>query len=107
MRTPVIAALNGPAIGIGLTPALQADIRIVAADAKYGVVQAGRGVIGECASHWTAGERTACITLPAGSLPTNICIGGGPADELFVTVAHAESLLRIRLDERGDPPLTP
>jgi len=103
LRTPVIAALNGPAIGIGLTPALQADIRIVAADAKYGVVQAGRGVIGD----WAAGERTACITLPAGSLPTNICIGGGPADELFVTVAHAESLLRIRLDERGDPPLTP
>ena len=28
-----------------------------------------------------AGERTASITLPAGSLPTNICIGGGPADE--------------------------
>jgi len=54
-----------------------------------------------------AGERTASITLPAGSLPTNICIGGGSADELFVTAAHAESLLRIRLDERGDPPLAP
>ena len=43
-----------------------------------------------------AGEGTASITLPAGSLPTNICIGGAPADELFVTAAHAESLLRIR-----------
>jgi gluconolactonase len=52
-----------------------------------------------------AGERTAGITLPPGSLPTNICIGGGHADELFVTAAHAESLLRIRLDERGDPRL--
>jgi gluconolactonase len=53
------------------------------------------------------GDRTASIALPAGSLPTNICIGGGPVDELFVTAAHAESLLRIRLDECGDPPLVP
>jgi gluconolactonase len=54
-----------------------------------------------------AGERTASIALPAGSLPTNICIGGGPADELFVTAAHTESLLRIRLDDPGDPRLVP
>ena len=53
LRTPVIAALNGHAIGIGLTLALQADIRIVAAEAKYGVVQVRRGVIGDCMSHWT------------------------------------------------------
>jgi enoyl-CoA hydratase/carnithine racemase len=50
---PVIAALNGHAIGIGLTIALQADIRIVAEDAKYGVVQVRRGVIPVCMSHWT------------------------------------------------------
>lgn len=53
LRKPVIAALNGHAIGIGLTIALQADIRIAAEDAKYGVVQVRRGVIPDCASHWT------------------------------------------------------
>jgi gluconolactonase len=53
-----------------------------------------------------AGERTASITVPAGSLPTNVCIGGGSVNELFVTAAHGESLLRIRLDDRGDPALT-
>ncbi|MEB3984108.1 enoyl-CoA hydratase-related protein [Mycobacterium sp. 663a-19] len=53
LRKPVIAALNGHAIGIGLTIALQADIRIVAADAKYGVVQVRRGVIPDCMAHWT------------------------------------------------------
>jgi enoyl-CoA hydratase/carnithine racemase len=53
LRKPVIAALNGHAIGIGLTIALQADIRIVADDAKYGVVQVRRGVIPDCMSHWT------------------------------------------------------
>lgn len=53
LRKPVIAALNGHAIGIGLTIALQADIRIVAVDANYGVVQVRRGVIPDCMSHWT------------------------------------------------------
>lgn len=53
LRKPVIAAVNGHAIGIGLTIALQADIRIVAEDAKYGVVQVRRGVIPDCMAHWT------------------------------------------------------
>lgn len=53
LRTPVIAAVNGHAIGIGLTIALQADLRVMATDAKYAVAQARRGVIGDCMSHWT------------------------------------------------------
>ncbi|WP_158019148.1 enoyl-CoA hydratase-related protein [Mycobacterium basiliense] len=53
LRTPVIAAVNGHAIGIGLTIALQADIRIMAESAKYAVAQARRGVIADCMSHWT------------------------------------------------------
>ncbi|BBY77466.1 putative enoyl-CoA hydratase/isomerase [Mycolicibacterium parafortuitum] len=53
LRTPVIAAVNGHAIGIGLTIALQADLRIMALDAKYAVAQARRGVLGDCMSHWT------------------------------------------------------
>lgn len=53
LRTPVIAAVNGHAIGIGLTVALHADIRIMATDAKYAVAQARRGVLGDCMSHWT------------------------------------------------------
>ncbi|WP_326548527.1 enoyl-CoA hydratase-related protein [Mycolicibacterium sp. ND9-15] len=49
---PVIAAVNGHAIGLGLTLALQCDIRFVAADARYGVVQVRRGVVGDAYSHW-------------------------------------------------------
>jgi enoyl-CoA hydratase/carnithine racemase len=58
LRKPVIAAVNGHAIGIGLTIALQADVRIVADDAKYGVVQVRRGVIPDCMSHWTLAHLT-------------------------------------------------
>lgn len=53
LRTPVIAAVNGHAIGIGLTIALQADIRLLAAEATFAVAQSRRGVIGDCMSHWT------------------------------------------------------
>jgi enoyl-CoA hydratase/carnithine racemase len=49
---PVIAAVNGHAIGLGLTLALQCDIRYFAADAKYGVVQVRRGMVGDAYSHW-------------------------------------------------------
>lgn len=49
---PVIAAVNGHAIGLGLTLALQCDIRFFAADAHYGVVQVRRGVVGDAYSHW-------------------------------------------------------
>ncbi|HWF68588.1 MAG TPA: enoyl-CoA hydratase-related protein [Mycobacterium sp.] len=58
LRKPVIAAINGNAIGIGLTIALQADIRIVADDANYGVVQVRRGGIPDCMSHWTLAHLT-------------------------------------------------
>ena len=53
VRKPVIAAVNGHAIGLGFTLALQCDLRIFAADAKYGVVQVRRGVMGDAYAHWT------------------------------------------------------
>lgn len=53
VRKPVIAAINGHAIGIGLTIAMQADFRLVAEDAKLGIVQVRRGVLGDAHSHWT------------------------------------------------------
>jgi enoyl-CoA hydratase/carnithine racemase len=53
VRKPVIAAVNGHAIGVGLTLALQCDLRFMAADAKYGVVQTQRGVMGDAYVHWS------------------------------------------------------
>ncbi|MFA5884390.1 MAG: enoyl-CoA hydratase-related protein [Acidimicrobiia bacterium] len=53
VRKPVIAAINGHAVGLGLTLALQTDIRLVAEDAKCGIVQTRRGVLPDLRSHWT------------------------------------------------------
>ena len=47
LSKPVIAAVNGHALGLGLTLALQCDIRFFAADAQYGVVQVRRGMVGD------------------------------------------------------------
>jgi len=51
-RKPVIAAINGHAVGVGITMTLPMDIRIAAADAKIGFVFARRGVVPEACSSW-------------------------------------------------------
>jgi enoyl-CoA hydratase/carnithine racemase len=51
VRKPVIAAINGHAVGVGLTWPLQADIRYVAEDAKLAFAFVRRGVVPELASH--------------------------------------------------------
>lgn len=47
---PVIAAVNGPAVGVGITMQLAMDIRLASEDAKFGFVFARRGIVPEAAS---------------------------------------------------------
>jgi len=49
---PVIAAINGHAVGVGITMTLPMDIRIVSENAKIGFVFARRGIVPEAASSW-------------------------------------------------------
>ena len=49
---PVIAAINGPAVGIGITMTLPMDIRIAASNAKLGFVFTRRGIVPEACSSW-------------------------------------------------------
>ena len=49
---PVIAAVNGPAVGIGVTMQLAMDIRIASDQARFGFVFSRRGIVPEAASSW-------------------------------------------------------
>src|SRR4051794_31599540 len=49
---PVIAAINGPAVGVGITMTLPMDIRMASEGAKIGFVFARRGIVPEAASSW-------------------------------------------------------
>jgi enoyl-CoA hydratase/carnithine racemase len=51
-RKPVIVAINGPAVGVGATMTLPADIRLAAESARFGFVFARRGLVPEAASSW-------------------------------------------------------
>jgi len=53
IRKLVVATVNGHAIGLGMTLAMQCDVRIFAREGKYGIVQVRRGVMGDAYSHWT------------------------------------------------------
>jgi enoyl-CoA hydratase/carnithine racemase len=83
IRKPVIAAINGHAIGFGLTIALHTDIRFIATEAKWGVVQVRRGVVGDALSHWTL-TRSVGIARAAEILLTGRLFDGPDADRLGV-----------------------
>jgi gluconolactonase len=82
---------NGWPDGMVISPSGQAWVALTAAD-RIDVID-------------PAGDRCATIELPAGSLPTNVCIGGAHSDELYVTAAHSQSLLRVRFSD-GDASMT-
>lgn len=51
-KKPLIAAVNGPAVGVGVTSILPMDIRLASQDARFGFVFARRGIVPEAASSW-------------------------------------------------------
>lgn len=51
-KKPMIAAINGPAVGVGVTMTLPMDIRIASDNAKFGFVFARRGIVPEACSSY-------------------------------------------------------
>ena len=74
VRKPIIAAINGAAVGVGMTLPLQYDIRVAASDAKLGFLFVRRGVVTELSSTWIlprlVGIARACDLLLSGRIVT-------------------------------------
>lgn len=83
IRKPVIAAVNGHAIGVGFTLTLHCDLRFMAQDAKYGIVQVRRGVMPDAMSHWTL-PRLVGLANAADILLTGRTFTGAEARDLGV-----------------------
>ncbi|MEM7216953.1 MAG: crotonase/enoyl-CoA hydratase family protein [Pseudomonadota bacterium] len=52
VNKPIIAACNGPAVGVGITMQLAMDIRLASTNARYGFVFARRGIVPEACSSY-------------------------------------------------------
>ncbi|OUM90782.1 MAG: enoyl-CoA hydratase [Bacillus thermozeamaize] len=52
LKKPILAAINGPAVGVGVTMTLPMDIRIASSNARFGFVFARRGIVPEACSGW-------------------------------------------------------
>lgn len=103
VRKPVIAAINGHAIGLGLTLALQCDVRIMAREGKYGIVQVRRGVMPDAYSHWTL-PRLVGMSRAADLLLTGRTFRGDEAGEMGLAsrVLPAEEVLPAALELARD-----
>ena len=103
IRKLVIAAVNGHAIGLGLTLALQCDLRLLAREAKYGVVQVRRGVMPDAFAHWTL-PRLVGIARAAELLLTGRTFRGEEIEPLGIAnrVLPADEVLSAALELARD-----
>jgi enoyl-CoA hydratase/carnithine racemase len=98
VRKPIIAAINGPAVGVGATLPMQWDIRIAGESAKIGFVFVRRGVVPEALSTWTV-ARLIGMARAADVLLTGRVLGAREALELGLVsrvVPDAELLPAVR-----------
>jgi enoyl-CoA hydratase/carnithine racemase len=103
VRKPVIAAINGHAVGLGMTITLQCDLRIISRTAKCGIVQNRRGVMPDLHSHWTlprlVGHARAAEILLTGKMFTGEDAGHwGLANEVHDAEAVLPRALEIARD---------
>lgn len=98
VRKLVVAAVNGHAMGLGMTMAMQADVRIFAREGKYGIVQVRRGVMGDAYSHWTL-VRLVGLARAAEIMLTGRTFAGDELERLGVAsqVRPAEEVLPAAL----------
>ena len=100
---PVIAAINGPAVGVGMTYPMLCDIRIAAQDAKMGFVFTRRGMIPELASHLLV-QRVAGLSNAADLLLSGRIFLGSEAEELGIVskALPKQDVLDYAMKKAGD-----
>jgi enoyl-CoA hydratase/carnithine racemase len=114
-KKPVIAAINGPAVGIGATMTLPMDVRLASTQSKFGFVFARRGIVPEACSSWflprLVGISRAAEWCYSGRVfgPEEALAGGlvrsihepdellGAAQELAEEIAHNTSAVSVAL----------
>jgi enoyl-CoA hydratase/carnithine racemase len=85
---PVIAAVNGPAVGVGVTMQLPMDLRLASADARFGFVFTRRGIVPEACSSWflpriVGISRALEWTLTGRVFPAREALAGGLVSALY------------------------
>lgn len=95
-KKPVIGAINGAAVGVGVTMTLPMDIRVASEAAKFGFVFAKRGIVPEAASSWFL-PRLVGISQAAEWCYTGRIIGADEAlrGRLVRSVHPADELLDV------------
>jgi enoyl-CoA hydratase/carnithine racemase len=91
LRTPIVAAINGAAVGMGLTYPLMWDIRIAAEDAKLGLVFTRRGLVPEGNASWLLSRLIGASRALELLLSGRILFGREAADIGLVTRAVPRS----------------
>jgi enoyl-CoA hydratase/carnithine racemase len=83
VRKLVIAAVNGHALGLGFTLAMQCDVRFFAQEGRYGIVQVRRGAMPDAYAHWTV-QRAVGFARAAELLLTGRTYSGEEIERLGV-----------------------
>ncbi|MDA0788133.1 MAG: crotonase/enoyl-CoA hydratase family protein [Proteobacteria bacterium] len=93
-RKPVIAACNGPAVGIGSTMQCAMDVRLASESARYGFVFSRRGIVPEACSSWFLPRVVGISTALEWSYSGRIIEAEEALERRFVRSVHpAEDLL--------------
>jgi enoyl-CoA hydratase/carnithine racemase len=103
LLTPLIAAINGAAVGAGITLAMAADIRVVAEDAKLGFVFNRRGVMPDADLLWSL-PRTIGYSRAMDLLLTGRMFNGREAVDLGLATraVPTEEVLPVALEIARD-----
>ncbi|XVQ09546.1 enoyl-CoA hydratase-related protein [Spirillospora sp. CA-255316] len=102
-KKPVIAAINGHAVGVGITMTLPCDLRVMAAEAKFAFPFTRRGFVTESCSSWFLPrlvplQRALRWVLTGATLPASEALAAG----LVLSLHPAEEVLDVALDIARD-----